>query len=115
MRDDRLNMTYITDCISQIQTYTRDGKSTFVQTRMIQDAVIRNFEVLGEATKNLSDNLKLAYPDVPWRKMAGFRDVLIHNYINVDLELVWEIIQVDLADLKPKIEAIVQTLGETTL
>ncbi len=83
-----------------------------MQTQMVQDAVIRNFEILSEATKRISAEFRLVYPNVPWRDMAGFRDVLIHNYINVDLDVIWEIIQADLPDLSNKIKAILQGLTE---
>jgi uncharacterized protein with HEPN domain len=110
MKDDRINIAYIADCIRRIQVYTRDGQAAFVRTQMIQDAVIRNFQVIGEATKNLSDEFKLTYSDVPWRKIAGFRDVISHNYISLDLEVVWKIVQDELPNLRPKIEAIAQNL-----
>jgi len=110
MKDDKINIAYIADCIRRIQTYTQDGQITFVQTQMIQDAVIRNFQVMGEATKNLSDEFKFTYSDVPWRKIAGFRDVLSHNYVSLDLKVVWEIIQDELPALRLKIEAIAQNL-----
>jgi uncharacterized protein with HEPN domain len=111
MKNDKININSIADCICQIQNYTQEGQTSFTQTRMIQDAVIRDFQVMGEATKNLSTEFKSAYSDMPWRKIAGFRDVLRHSYISLDLAFVWEVIETDLPELKPKIEAIVQELG----
>lgn len=112
MRSDKLNITYIADSIHQIQIYTQDGREAFMQTRIIQDAVIRNFLVIGEAIKNISTDLKSAHPDVSWRSVAGFRDVLIHNYIHVNLDLVWDIIEIDLPSFKIQIEAILQELEQ---
>ena len=83
-----------------------------MQTPMIQDAVVRNFEIIGEATKRLSQDLKQAYPDIRWQQITGFRDVLIHNYVRVDLDEVWGIIERDLPSLKAKIKVILQELGE---
>lgn len=114
MKDDKLYIIHISECIQRIETYTQDGKDVFMQTQMVQDAVIRNFEILGEATKRISAEFRLIYPDVPWRNMAGFRDVLIHNYISVDLDVIWEIIQADLPDLSNKIKAILQELTEAS-
>ncbi len=111
MKDDRLNIAYIAECIRKIQLYTHEGKSTFRQNSLIQDGVIRNFEVIGEATKNLSEEIKSVHPNVPWRKMAGLRDVLSHNYVGIDLSVVWDVIERDLSDLKQQIEAISQDLG----
>ena len=67
---------------------------------MAQDAVARNFEIIGEATKRLSDKTKIARPDLPWRDIAGFRDVLIHNYMGVDLDEVWNAVENDLPALQ---------------
>jgi len=110
MKDDRLNIAYIAECIRKIQLYTQEGNSTFWQNSLIQDGVVRNFEVIGEATKNLSAEIKSVYPNVPWRKMAGLRDVLSHNYVGIDLSVVWDVIERDLPDLKQQIEAISQDL-----
>ena len=114
MRDERLYVRDIAECIERIQFYTRDGREAFMQTPMIQDAVVRNFEIIGEATKRLSQDLKQAYPDIRWQQIAGFRDVLIHNYVRVDLDEVWGIIERDLPSLKAKIQVILQELGEET-
>jgi uncharacterized protein with HEPN domain len=112
MRDDRLYLSNIKECIERIQSYTFDGKETFLQTIIIQDAVIRNFEIIGEATKRLSTELKAAYQDVPWQQVAGFRDVLIHDYLKVNLNRVWGVIEQNLPELKAIVEAILQDLEE---
>jgi uncharacterized protein with HEPN domain len=112
MRDDRLYLSNIFECIERIESYTRDGKEAFLQTTIIQDAVIRNFEIIGEATKRLSPEIRAAYPDVPWQQVAGFRDVLIHDYLKVNLNRVWGVIEQNLPQLKATIEAILQELRE---
>lgn len=113
MIDDGLNMNCIAECVARIEEYTTAGQDAFEASTLIQDAVIRNFQVIGDATKNLSPELRQAYPDVPWRRMAGFRDVLVHDYLRVDLAIVWEIIEIELSSLKPKILEILQTLNST--
>lgn len=70
---------------------------------MIQDAVIRNFEIMGEATKRLSGTMKEDHAEIPWRQMAGFRDVLIHDYLSVDMDEVWSVIEQDLPTIKPEL------------
>ncbi len=112
MRDDWLYLSNIFECIERIESYTRDGKEVFLQTTIIQDAVIRNFEIIGEATKRLSPEIRAVYPDVPWQQVAGFRDVLIHDYLKVNLNRVWGVIEQNLPQLKATIEAILQELGK---
>ena len=111
MKDDKLYLINIAECIRRIEAYTADGRRVFMQSPLIQDAVIRNFEVIGEAAKRVSDQFKQAHPNVPWRRVAGFRDVLIHDYLGVDLNEVRGIVERNLSDLKRKIEAILQELG----
>ncbi|ARV58679.1 DUF86 domain-containing protein [Nostocales cyanobacterium HT-58-2] len=115
MKDDRLYLSNIKECIERIESYTFEGKEVFMQTLIIQDAVIRNFEIIGEATKRLSTDLKEAYPNVPWQQIAGFRDVLIHNYLKVNLNRVWGVIEQNLPELKVTVEEMLQKLeGEGT-
>jgi uncharacterized protein with HEPN domain len=112
MTGDRLYLTHILECIEWIESYTRDGYAAFVESRKTQDAVFRNFEVMGEATKRLSQNVRDAYPDVPWRRVAGLRDVLIHDYFGIDPDEVWGVVQANLPKLKQQIEAILQALDD---
>ena len=108
MKDERLYLSNIKECIERIEEYTKGGKEEFMQNKMIQDAVIRNFEIIGEATKRLSPELRSQYSDVPWQQMAGLRDVLIHDYLKVNLNLVWQIIEQNLSNLKRQVTAILQ-------
>ena len=110
MKNDLLYLINIKECIENIESYTVEGKEAFQQNRMMQDAVIRNLEIIGEATKLLSSEMREQYPDIPWRKMAGLRDVLIHDYLRVDLEEVWMIVDMNLPDLKSKINLMISDL-----
>ncbi|HUI39826.1 MAG TPA: DUF86 domain-containing protein [Methanothrix sp.] len=100
MKDDRLYLIHIWECIQRIESYSAKGKEAFLSSSMTQDAIIRNFEIIGEATKHLSPNLKQSHPEIQWREMAGFRDVLIHNYMGVDLIEIWNIIENELPQIK---------------
>ena len=74
-----------------------------------QDAVIRRLTVIGEATKRLSDGLRDRYPDIPWRQMAGMRDIIVHEYDRIDLDTVWNVLRGEFPDLLPQLERIVET------
>jgi len=97
---DRLYLESIRDCMERIAEYTATGEDAFMASRLIQDGVIRNLEVIGEATKNLSSELRDANPAIPWRQIAGMRDVLIHDYLKVNLARVWRTVVTDLPPLR---------------
>jgi uncharacterized protein with HEPN domain len=78
---------------------------------MVQDAVIRNFEVMGEATKRLSQELRSENSDIPWRQMAGFRDMLIHDYSKIDVGEVWAVIDQDLPMIRPRLVELLEELN----
>ncbi len=103
MNKDRLYLESIRDCLERIDEYTAPGQQAFLASRLIQDGVIRNLEVIGEATKNLSSELREANPDIPWRQIAGMRDVLIHDYLKVNLTRVWRTVITDLPPLRDTI------------
>jgi uncharacterized protein with HEPN domain len=99
---------YIDDiliAISDIETFTKDmSYDTFAQDKKTINAVIRSLEVLGEATKRIPKPVRQKYPDIPWNKMAGMRNVLIHDYMGVDLKTVWKVTQERLQELKLLLE-----------
>ncbi len=88
-KDPRVYLAHILECAQKIQRYTKDGQKRFLEDTMTQDAVIRNFEIMGEAAKRVSQAYRRRHPQIPWRLMAGFRDVLIHAYEGIDLNRVW--------------------------
>ena len=112
MKGDRLYLTHILDAIEKIETYIWVGHDVFVSTSHWQDAVIRQLEIIGEATKRLSKQLCSQHPEVPWRRIAGLRDVLIHDYMGVDIKAVWEITQKDLPVVKKRIQEILQAMKD---
>ena len=110
IKDDRLYLIHISECIAKIESYASKGREAFLQDTMIQDAVIRNFEIIGEAVKSLSEDFKKSHVEIEWRKVAGFRDVLIHDYMGVDVFEVWKITEGPLLDLKVKVESLLKSL-----
>jgi uncharacterized protein with HEPN domain len=108
MNEDMLYLRHIRDAIEKIESYTGIGRDVFFAESHWQDAVIRQLEIMGEATKHLSSSLRDQYSTVQWRRIAGLRDVLIHNYMGVDLSAVWEITQRRLPEFKQSILAIMQ-------
>ena len=108
MKDDHVYLAHILECINRVERGVSAGKSEFMQADLQQDAVVRNLQVLSESTQRLSEDLKSRYPAVEWRKIADFRNRLVHDYLGVDLEIVWQVIERDLPELK---RAIVEMLA----
>ncbi|MCK4375460.1 MAG: DUF86 domain-containing protein [Candidatus Brocadiae bacterium] len=108
MRDDRVYLAQVDEAIGKILSYTSGGRDEFMENPMAQDAVVRNFEIIGEATKHLSKVAKSRRPDIPWRDVAGFRDVLNHDYMGVDLEEVWRVIESHLPALRDAVRELLK-------
>jgi len=89
-RDERLYLSDIKDAIDRILRYTSTGRKAFFADPMAQDAVVRNIEIVGEATRGVSEVLKKTHPDVPWRDISDMRNKVIHDYFRVDLDLLGE-------------------------
>jgi uncharacterized protein with HEPN domain len=107
MKDDLAFIEHILLCIEKIQEYTKDlTDQDFKNNELIQDAVIRNIEIIGEATKKIAKDLKSQYREIPWKEMSGMRDKLIHDYFGVDVDVVWKTVNEDIPYLKSLIENI---------
>ncbi len=111
-KDPRVYLAQILERIGRIEEYTACGKEVFLRDRMAQDAVIRNFEIIGEATKRVPQGYTEAHSDVPWRGLAAFRDVLIHQYEGVDMLEVWRVVEFELSPLKDAIAKILPALDQ---
>ncbi|MFB3921020.1 MAG: DUF86 domain-containing protein [Terriglobia bacterium] len=114
MKDDRLYLIHIIECIGRVEEYTREGKEAFTRDTKTQDAVLRNLQTLAESTQHLSPALKTAHPEIAWERLAGFRNVLVHDYLGINLVRVWEIIEHYLPELRKQASVILKESGEPT-
>ena len=110
MKDERVYLTHMLRCIARIEEYTTDGRERFLSSHLIQDGVIRNLQTLAESSQRLSERLKASHPSVDWKGLAGFRNLLVHDYLGVDLELVYRAVEQDVPKLKLACEAALLSL-----
>jgi uncharacterized protein with HEPN domain len=112
-KDDRVFLQHVLDSITIIEEYLQGvDEEKFMQTRLLQDGVIRQIEIVGEAIRHVSKDMRHTYSEIPWQDVAGMRDKLIHDYFGVDLEKVWLTTQEDLPVLKQQIIGILKDYGE---
>lgn len=96
---DQALIQHMRECLSLIAEYTAGERTRFDDSRMVQDAVLRKLQTRTESSQRLSEPIKATEPQVPWRKLAGFRNVLVHGYLGVDLQAVWSVVEQDLPAL----------------
>lgn len=111
-RDCRIYLEDILDAVHKVRAYT-DGlsKTAFLRDDKTFDAVVRNLEIIGEAAKNIPDTVRADAPGVEWKKIAGLRDILIHEYFGIDGEIVWDIVQHKLPNLETAVQRLLTDLG----
>ena len=96
---DRVLLAHMCDCLDRIREYTNAERARFDASRLVQDAVIRNLQTLAESSQRLSSEIKGTEPQIPWRELAGFRNVIVHGYLGVDLGAIWLVVEQDLPTL----------------
>jgi uncharacterized protein with HEPN domain len=103
-KNEAVYLLHILDAINQIETYTA-GLSylQFYQDRLIQDGVIRQLEIVGEACRSLSEEFRTQYPDLPWSQIIGLRNRLVHAYFDINLGIIWDIVHADIPPLKVEV------------
>ena len=92
MKGDAVYLRHILECIQRIERHATADKLTFLASDLLQDATLRNLQTMSESTQRLSEAIKASQPQIPWPRVVGFRNVLVHNYLGVDIEHVWSII-----------------------
>ena len=111
-RDPRLYVEDILYSINSIEQYVSSlSEEEFYRNEMLQDAVVRRLEIIGEAARNLPAELRRQYPDIPWRRIIGLRNIISHEYFRTVLSRIWEVIQRDIPHLKARVAEIRQELG----
>ena len=110
MKDDRVYLRHMLRCIARIEEYTAAGRESFFSSHLIQDGVIRNLQTLAESSQRLSEGVRVSHPAVDWKGLAGFRNVLVHDYLGVDVEYVYRAVEQDVPRLKLACEAALEEL-----
>lgn len=108
---DRVLLAHMRDRLDRIVEYTGLERSRFDASRLVQDAVIRNLQTLAESSQRLSSEIKSTEPQIPWRELAGFRNVIVHGYLGVDLGAVWLVVEQDLPALTEAVDRMAMRLA----
>ena len=108
-KDPKIYLQHVKDCIVQIRTYSRDiTEQDFYDNDLIQDGVVHRLIIIGEAVKNIPVDIKEMQTNIPWKKIAGFRDILVHEYYDVDLKEVWNTVQTKLGELESAVDLLLK-------
>ena len=105
---DQALIDHMRECLSLITEFTGAERAHFDGSRLVQDAVIRNLQTMTESSQRLSELIKATEPEVPWRKLAGFRNILVHGYLGIDLAAVWSVVEQDLPGLSAALDRMAQ-------
>lgn len=103
---DGVYVTHMLDCISRIFEYSEKNELLFRSSKLIQDAVVRNLQTMAESSQRLGESTRALAPEVPWRAISGFRNILVHDYLGLDLDAIWAVVATQLEPLKIGLEKI---------
>ncbi len=107
---DGILLAHMRDCLDRIAEYTGAVRARFDGSRLVQDAVLRNLQTLAESSQRLSEEIRATEPQIPWRELSGFRNVIVHNYLGVDLGAVWLVVEQDLPRVSEAVDRMRGTL-----
>ncbi|WP_017297913.1 DUF86 domain-containing protein [Nodosilinea nodulosa] len=110
MRNDRDKLHDMLEAIERIERYASQGKTAFEQNELIQTWFTQNLQIIGEAARSLSLEIREQHPEIPWPKIIGMRNILTHNYFEIDFDIVWVVVDQELTPLKQNIETIVRSI-----
>lgn len=108
MKDERVYLEHILEAIRRVEAYTENDKEKFMEDTLVQDGVIRNLQTLAESTQKISDTIKEKHPEIEWRAIAGFRNIMVHDYLGVDLHRIWGVVENRIPKLKEEIKKILR-------
>ncbi len=103
-------LAHMRDCLARITEYTGNERGRFMGSRLVQDAVIRNLQTLAESSQRLSAGIKATEAHIPWRELSGFRNVIVHDYLGIDLDAVWLVVALDLPPLSEAVNRMLSRL-----
>jgi uncharacterized protein with HEPN domain len=115
-KDPKVFLEHIMDSILLIEEYAKNvSQAEFFKNRHLQDAIIRRLEIIGEAVKNLPMTFRSKNPKIPWKQIAGMRDILIHEYFDVDLMLTWKVVKQELPMIKKSLSSILAKKSKSSI
>ncbi|NCO74962.1 MAG: DUF86 domain-containing protein [Cyanobacteria bacterium] len=110
---DLIYLHHILECIEVVEGYTAKGKDDFFNNTLVQDGVLRRLQIMAESTQRLSDRLKAQAPNVDWRALSGFRNILVHDYLGgISLSRVWDAVENNLPILKQEVQLMLNDFGK---
>ncbi len=110
MKEISVYLRHIIECIKRIEENTACGYDRFMESHTHQDAIVRNLQTMAESTQRLPEDIKTAHPEIEWQSIAAFRNVLVHDYLGIDIEGIWEIVQKDVPGLKRTVRKILDAM-----
>lgn len=103
---DQIYVEHMLECVDRIERYADNDRARFMNSELVQDAVVRNLQILAESSQRLSEDAKNTQAGIDWRAISGFRNILVHDYLGLDLDTIWLVIEQDLPQLKKSLEAL---------